>query len=145
MNSGIAEDRHEVDRASKTRSASTSTTSRSRFVGLLGLSPKSMGKRKKNTQNVVKVDLGDYAFKESGALPVLVQHLSKDRCRIEQTVHQIPALEPSLPPAFNPRPVLEEAEEEDVIFFDVEPPAEGGGGDRVCSNFSHLFLSLILS
>lgn len=99
-----------------------------------------MGKRKKNTQNVVKVDLGDYALKESGALPVLIQHSSKDRRRIEQTVHRIPALEPSLPPAFDPRPVVEEAEEDEyAMFLDVEPTGEDGGGDRVRSRFSPLF------
>jgi len=97
-----------------------------------------MGKRKKNTQNVVNIDLGDYAFEDGRVLPVLVQHSSKDGRRIEQTIHRIPAPGPSLPPAFDPRPVVEEAEE-DAPFFDFEPPGGGDGGDRVCSCFSLLF------
>ena len=59
-----------------------------------------MGKRKKAT-NVVKIDLGDI-FKKEEALPVLVQHLSKDHRQIEQTVHNIPVLQPSQPPQPNP-------------------------------------------
>ena len=96
-----------------------------------------MGKRKKKAENIVKVDFGDYAFEESGILPVLVQHSSKDGRRIEQAIHRIPALEPSPSPAFDPRLVVEEADNnEDTILFDVEPPDGDNGGDRVRSRVS---------
>ena len=96
-----------------------------------------MGKRKKNAQNVVKVDLGDYNFRKSEALPVLVQNLSKDGRRIEQTIHQIPTLQPKPPPlAFDPCPVVEEPEEGgDTPFFGDELPSGVDGTDRVRSRF----------
>ena len=87
-----------------------------------------MGKRKKNAQNVVKVDLGDLIFTKSEPLPVLVQNLSKDGRRIKQTIHQIPA--PQLNPpslTFDPCPVF--AEDEDTVFLDAEPPSGGGSGE----------------
>jgi len=97
-----------------------------------------MGKWKRHTQNVVKVDLGDLIFTKSQLLPVLVQHLSKDGRRIEQTVHQIPALQPNPPPlAFDPCPVA--IEDNNAIFPDIEPPGGENGGDHVCSCFFPLF------
>ena len=89
-----------------------------------------MGKRKKAT-NVVKIDLGDI-FKKEEALPVLVQHSSKDRRRIERTVHSIPVLQPSQPPqpnplSFDPCPMV--AEYEDDVFIDTELHDEGNDGD----------------
>ena len=96
-----------------------------------------MGKRKRKATNVVKVDLGDITIKKNTALPVLVQHLSKDGRRIEQTVHRIPIPRSNPSPlTFDPYPVV--AEDEDDTFFDIEPPGgeDGGdGGDRVCSRF----------
>ena len=102
-----------------------------------------MGKRKKAT-NVVKIDLGDI-FKKEEALPVLVQHSSKDRRRIERTVHSIPVLQPSQPPqppqpnplSFDPCPMV--AEYEDDVFIDTELHDEGNDGDRVRSRFPPLF------
>lgn len=101
-----------------------------------------MGKRKKNAKNVVKVDLGDLTIKNSRALPVLVQNLSRDGRRIEQTVHKIPIPRLNPPPlAFDPCPVV--AEDEDDTFFDVQHLGEedegGEDGDCVCSYFSPLF------
>ena len=102
-----------------------------------------MGKRKRKAHNVVKVDLGDFTVKKSDALPVLVQHLSKDHRRIEQTVHQIPISRSNPPPpTFDPCPVVAEDGSGDDIFFDVEPLGEEDreqGGDRVCLHFSSLF------
>jgi len=99
-----------------------------------------MGKRKQKAHNVVKVNLGEYAFKETGTLPVVVQHSSKDGRRIEQTIHQVPMSQPNPPPLrFDPRPVVEEVEEDEAAFlgfFNVEPPSGGNGGDRVRSHFS---------
>jgi len=63
-----------------------------------------MGKRKKNSQNVVKVDLSDTAF---GKGKLIVGHSSKDGRRVEQKVHRIPAPQQNLPPpTFNPSPVI---------------------------------------
>ena len=115
--------------------ASASITSNSSSVNSSRLS---MGRRKKNTQNVVKVDLGDFIFSKTEQLPVLVQHLSKDGRRIGRTVHQIPGLQPDPPPlAFDPRPLV--AEDEDAMFLDTEPPGGGNGRDRVRSRSSPLF------
>ena len=107
-----------------------------------------MGKRKRQAPNVVKVDLRDVTFKKSDMLPVLVQNLSKDGRRIEQTVHKIPAPRPTRPNpsplvfdppplSFDPCPVV--AEHEDNVFFDTEPTGGENGGDRVRSRFSPLF------
>jgi len=69
-----------------------------------------MGKRKKNSQNVVKVDLSDTDFGKRTLLPVVIMHSSKDGCRVEQTVHRIPTLQQNLPPpTFNPSPVVNDA------------------------------------
>lgn len=101
-----------------------------------------MGKRKRNAQNVVKVDLGALVLKKSKALPVLVQHSSKDGRRIEQTVHEIPALPPD--PyllAFDPCPVV--TEDEDDVFLGTEPSSEGNEGGRVCLLFTLFTTSLM--
>ena len=101
-----------------------------------------MGKHKKAT-NVVKIDLGDI-FKKEEALPVLVQHSSKDCCRIEQTVHSIPAPQPPQPPQPNPSPLSFDpcpmvAEDEDDVFISTKPHGEGNDGDHVRSHFPPLF------
>jgi hypothetical protein len=100
---------------------------------------KVMGKQKKITQNIVKVDLGDLLFTKDESLPVLIQHLSEDGCRVRQTVHQI-AVPPLNPPSlgFDPCPVA--TEDEDVVFFDIEPLSGVNLGDCVCPCFLH-FLS----
>jgi hypothetical protein len=101
-----------------------------------------MGKRKKNAQNVVKVDLGDCTFGGSNALPVLVQHTSKDGRRIEKTVHKILARQSDPPlPTFEPRPVVTEVE--DDMFIDVGSSSGEHGGDCVRSCFSFFSVFLI--
>ena len=65
-----------------------------------------MGKRKRVTQNVVKIDVGDY-------LLVIVQQSLKDGHQINRTVHQVPVPTPQQdppPPAFNPSPVFEDTQ-----------------------------------
>lgn len=93
-----------------------------------------MKNHKKRALNVVKVDLGELAIKKSKTLPVIVQHLSKDGRRIEQTVHEIPAPQPNpLLLAFDPSPVV--PEDNGGIFLNTEPSNEGSE-DRVRSHFS---------
>lgn len=70
-----------------------------------------MGKRKKAAQNIVKLDVGDFAFEKGEILPVLVQHSSRDGRRIEQTVHKVPTPRPNPPPpSYDPSPVFEDVE-----------------------------------
>ena len=70
-----------------------------------------MGKRKKKSQNVVKLDLRE-------AVPLLVQQSSKDGRRVEQSVHNIPTpqIHPP-PPTFDPSPLFATAE--DCVFPEV--------------------------
>lgn len=77
-----------------------------------------MGKRKKQPQNIVKLDLDDCAFGKGEILPVRVQHSSKDGRRVEQTFHKIsaPPVNPPLP-TFNPSLAFEAAQN--------NTPAEG--------------------
>lgn len=85
-----------------------------------------MGKCKRATQNVVKIDIGDY-------LPVVVQQSSKDGCRINRTVHQVPVPTPQQdlpPPTFNPSPVFEDTQGH--VFPDVDDPmGEPSGSEHV--------------
>lgn len=106
-----------------TRSSPLST-SLSRFVST------AMGKRKK-AQNIVKIDMGDYAIAKGTVLPVLVQQLSKDGRRFEQTVHPVPTPQQHpLPSTFDPSPSVEDAP--GYTFHDAsEPMDERDGPERV--------------
>lgn len=68
-----------------------------------------MGKRKKNTQNVVKIDLNDTNFGKTKLLAVVVRQVSKDGRRVDQTVHRIPTSQQNPPPpTFSPSPVVDD-------------------------------------
>ena len=86
--------------------------------------------------------------KKSEVLLVLIQNLPKDHCQIKQTVHKIPAPQPTrpnpsplvfhpLPLSFDPCPVV--TEDKDNTFFDTEPTGGENGGDHIHSCFSPLF------
>ena len=86
-----------------------------------------MGKRKKSSQNVVKVNLGDCEFKRGEILPVRVQQSSKDGRRMEQTVHKIPMPRNNPPPpTFNPSLAFEATG--DYTFLEACDPADESGG-----------------
>lgn len=98
--------------------------------------PRKTGRHKK-AQNVVKVDLGDYAFGTGEILPVRVQHSSKDGRRIEQSIHRFPTprldtpqldtpqLDPP-PPSFDPFLVLED--NQDCALPEFRDPTDGSSG-----------------
>lgn len=58
-----------------------------------------MGKCKKTAKNLVKIEIDNYV---SETLLVVAQHGSKDGCRIEETIHRVPAPLDSLPSVFDP-------------------------------------------
>ena len=95
-----------------------------------------MGKRKRNVQGIVKVNVSAFVFGEGRALPVVVQHSSNDSRRVERTVRQIPTpRQNTLPPAFNPSPSFEDAQ--DHAFGDAsEPMDEQNGPEHVSLRFS---------
>lgn len=91
-----------------------------------------MGKRKK-VNNVVKVDVTDYAFPKGEILPVLVQHASRDGRRFEQVLHQVPTpRQLQTPPTFNPSPAFNAAGAH-ASFVGAEPADEPVDSERVSS------------
>lgn len=108
-----------------------------------------MGKHKKNSPNVVKVDLSDSDFGKKKVLPVIVGHLSRDGRRVEQTIHKISTPQQNVvhPPVFNPSPAIDETWDDawdgawDYAFHDNgDATAEPNGPEPVCPYFlSFLF------
>lgn len=91
-----------------------------------------MGKRKRNTQNVVKVDVEEYASRKGAVLPVRVQQSSKDGRRVELAVHDVPQPQQNLPPStFNPSPAFEDVRDGELPDV-VQPNAP----ERVRSCFT---------
>jgi len=91
-----------------------------------------MGKRKKNSQNVVKLDLSDTNLGKRKVFPVIVGHSSKDGRRAGQTVHQIPTSEQTiLPPTFDPSPVVNNTWDEswDDAWDNAFPEADDTTGE----------------
>ena len=94
--------------------------------------PTTMGKRKK-AQNIVKVDVSEYAFRKGELLPVLVQHSSKDGRRIEQVRHSVPTPQKHQPPpTFNPSPVLYDPEIHASPAVGEPTEDEPFGSESVC-------------
>ena len=90
-----------------------------------------MGKRKKKPQNIVKLDLEEHTLGKGEILPVRVQHSSKDGCRVEQTIHAVPALRDNPPPpAFNPSLAFE-ATQDSMSAEGPGPADELNGSERV--------------
>ena len=82
-----------------------------------------MGKRKKQPQNIIKIELDDVTSRKIGAFPVVVKHLSKDGRRVEQKVHQVPTpRQHQIPPTFNPSPAAED--DWDRVFSDLDDPMD---------------------
>lgn len=105
-----------------------------------------MGKRKRN-QNVVKVDVGEYAFRKGPVLPVLVQHSSKDGRRFEKAVHQVPTPRQRQPlPTFDPSPMLDAPQTHPTPVGD-EPTGEPDGSEwvRLCSLLSRRVIMFFFS
>lgn len=99
-----------------------------------------MGKRKK-AQNVVKIDLGEGAFRKRESLPVLVQQSSKDGRRMEETIHKIAAPRDKPPaPTFDPSPTY--VAPRDAPPGVCDPMGEPDGPARVCPLFSRRRFSL---
>ena len=93
-----------------------------------------MGKRKRSSKNIVKLDYLDVVGTEE-TLPVLVQELTKDGRRMKQTIHTIPTPQNDPPPpTFDPSPAFEAAEGH-TFFEECDPKGEPSGTERVCLRF----------
>ena len=100
-----------------------------------------MGKRKKLSQNVVKVELEDIRFRKDKILPVIVKQSSKDGRRVEQTVYQVPTPKHINPPTFDPSPAV--GDDWGCVFPDIDDPTDGlDGPESVCSYSLSLELAL---
>jgi len=83
-----------------------------------------MGKRKKQPENVIKIELNDAPLGKCHVLPIVVKQPSKDGRRVEQTVHEVPTPRRHvIPPTFDPSPAV--GDDWDSVFPDFDDPTDG--------------------